>query len=189
MRAFKAFKKDMTCTLGSGTYQYSENKTYKETRAQAHEAGFHCAKYILDCFRYYSDSNDTIICPVEALGDIDEDGSDTKISCTEMKIGTRLTAEQIVFEAIKYLAKHPRFEDIRNVSRDQGQSNGRFCIVRGKDPVAAGSKGTVLGLLKEKPRSKQIEAIALYKVDGKKIKKGRYYDITGKEVKVDAEKS
>lgn len=188
MRAFKAFNSDMSCTLGSGKYKYAENKTYTEDRAQAHEAGFHCAKYILDCFRYYPETKETIVCPVEALGDIDEDGTDTKISCTEMKVGSRLTHEEIVFEAIKYLAKHPKFLDIKNVREEQGQSKGIFCIVRGKDPKAAGSKGTVLGLIKEKARSKQIEAIAIYTVDGKKIKKGRYYDISGKEVKV-AQKS
>ena len=90
MRAFKAFRKNMTCTMGNGVYQYAENKTFTEDRAQAHESGFHCAEYILHCFNYYSAGKDTIVCPVEALGDIDEDGSDTKISCTVMKVGQKM---------------------------------------------------------------------------------------------------
>ncbi len=183
MRAFKAFNKDMSCTLGQGRYQYAENTTYQEDKAQAHETGFHCAEYILDCFRYYTCTKDAVVCPVEALGDIDEDGNDTKISCTVMKIGTRLKPEEIVFEAIRYLAKHPKFKDIKNVHAEQGKSSDLYCIVRGKHPMAAGSKGTVLGLIKEKARSKNIEAIAIYTVDGKQIKENRYYDIAGEEVK------
>lgn len=189
MRAFKAFRKNMTCTMGNGVYQYAENKTFTEDRAQAHESGFHCAEYILHCFNYYSAGKDTIVCPVEALGDIDEDGSDTKISCTVMKVGQKMDPESIVFEALKYLAKHPKFEDEKNVSTETGYRHGMYSIVRGKNPKAAGDIGTVLGFLKEKPKSKQIEAMAIYTVDGKKFKKGRYYDITGKEVKTDDEKS
>lgn len=183
MRAFKAFNKDMSCTLGNGRFKYAENTTYEESRAQAHETGFHCAEYILDCYRYYSCNRDTIVCPVEADGDIDEDGYDTKISCTRMTIGQRLTPEEIVFEAIKYLAKHPRFKDSKNIHAEKGSDSGLYCIVRGKNPVAAGGKGTVLGLIKERKRSKTIEALAIYTVDGKSFKNNQYYDIEGKEVK------
>lgn len=177
MRAFKAFHKDMTCTRGRGSYQYKENTVYREDKAQAHETGFHCAEYILDCYQYYPKDKDTIICPVEASGDIDEDGHDTKISCTVMAIGERLTREAIVFEAMKYLAKHPKFKDDDNIKTEKGKDSF-FCIVRGKDPVAAGTKGTVLGLMKEDSR-RRITAMAIYKVNGKDIKAGKYYNIDG----------
>lgn len=179
MRAFKAFNKNMTCTLGKGTYQYEEGKTYREDKAQAHETGFHCASYILDCFSYYSKSSSTIVCPVEASGDIDEDGSNTKISCTVMTIGKRMSCEEIVFEAIRYIAKHPRFKD-KHIHENKGRDE-YFCIVRGTNPIAAGSKGTVLGFIKENPRH-IIQAVAIYKVNGRQYKAGRYYDINGEEV-------
>lgn len=181
MRAFKAFNKDMTCTLGSGSYQYKENTTYREEKAQAHETGFHCAEYILDCYQYYGKHKDPVICPVEASGDIDEDGNDTKISCTVMTIGSRLTREEIVFEAMKYLARHPKFQDKHNNIHSEKGKDDIFCIVLGKDPVAAGSKGTVLGLMKENSKH-QITAMAIYKVNGREIKAGRYYNINGEEV-------
>lgn len=179
MRAFKAFNKNMICTLGSGSYQYKENSIYSTDMAQAHETGFHCAAYILDCYRYYPKSKDTIICPVEATGDIDEDGSDTKISCTVMKIGKRLTAEQIVFEALLYLKNHPKFND-RNIHQDKGKDDF-FCIVRGRNPIAAGSKGTVLGFIEENSRH-EVTGLAIYKVGCEGIQPGRYYDLEGKEV-------
>lgn len=180
MRAFKAFNKNMTCTHGSGSYQYKENTIYTEERAQAHEAGFHCASYILDCFNYYPKSADTVICPVEALGDIDEDGNDTKISCTVMKIGRRLTCEKIVCHALLYIQQHPQFHDAKNIHLNRGRDSF-FCIVRGKDPIASGTKGTVLGYIVENSK-KEITALAVYKVDGKKLKPGRYYNVEGKEV-------
>lgn len=181
MRAFKAFNADMSCTLGKGKYQYAENMTFTEPKAQAHEAGFHCAEYILDCLRYYPESWDIVICPVEALGDIDEDGQDTKISCTILKVGRKLTWEEVVLEAIRYLVKHPKFQDPQ-IKIEKGRSNDAFCIVRGKSPVAAGTKGTVLGMIQETAGGK-VRAIAIYKVNGKEIRPGRYYDIDGKEVK------
>ena len=179
MRAFKAFNKNMTCTHGSGSYQYKENSIYSTEMAQAHETGFHCAAYILDCYRYYPKSKDTIICPVEALGDIDEDGDDTKISCTVMKIGRRLTPEQIVFEALLYLKNHPKFND-RNIHQDAGKDDF-FCIVRGRNPIASGSKGTVLGFIEENSRH-EVTGLAIYKVGCEGIQPGRYYDLEGKEV-------
>lgn len=185
MRAFKAFNADMSCTLGRGKYQYAEGMTFTESKAQAHEYGFHCAEYILDCLKYYSASRDIVICPVEALGDIDEDGQDTKISCTILKVGMRLTWYEVVFEAIRYLVNHPKFKDPQ-ISREKGESSGLYCIVRGESPIAAGAKGTILGMIRENSRGK-VQSIAIYKVDGKNIKPGRYYDIDGKEVK-DAEK-
>lgn len=180
MRAFKAFNKNMTCTHGHGSYQYEEGKTYREDKAQAHSTGFHCASYILDCYQYYAKSKDTVICPVEALGDIDEDGNDTKISCTVMKIGKRLTAEQIVFEAMRYMKSHPKYSDVKNVHKDKG-SDSFFCIVRGKDPAASGTKGTVLGLIRENSRH-NITGLAIYKVGCDGIRPGRFYNLEGKEV-------
>ena len=179
MRAFKAFNENMTCTLGKGVYQYQEGRTYREDKAQAHETGFHCASYILDCFSYYPKSSSTIVCPVEASGDIDEDGSNTKISCTVITIGKRLSCEGIVLEAIRYIAKHPRFKD-KHIHENKGRDD-YFCIVRGTNPIAAGSKGTVLGLIKENMRHK-IQALAIYKIDGTILKAGHYYDINGEEV-------
>ena len=151
MRAFKAFNADMSCTLGRGKYQYAEGMTFTESKAQAHEYGFHCAEYILDCLKYYSASKDTVICPVEAQGDIDEDGKDTKISCTILKVGQRLTWEEVVLEAIRYLIKHPKYQDPQ-IKTEEGRSNGAYCIVRGRSPIAAGVNGTVLGMIQENSR-------------------------------------
>ena len=180
MLAFKAFNRDMTCTLGKGVFKYEIGKTYEENKAQAHNTGFHCAEYVLDCLNYYS-LDSCRICAVEAEGDIDEDGSDTKIACTKLTILRELTTEEIVFEALKYQAKHPRFTDNKHTSYKKAYGSGQFVIVRGKNPVAAGKKGTVLGIIREKQGSKVVKALAIYTVDEKGIKSKTYYDVEGKE--------
>lgn len=186
MRAFKAFNKDMTCTLGKGRYQYRIGGTYLEDRAQAHQTGFHAAEYILDCLSYYN-FNSCRICEVEAAGDIDEDGSNTKIACTNLTILRELSKEEVILEAMRYLAHHPRFKDPEYVTRNEGKANKGLIIVRGKHPAAAGREGDILGLMEE--RGGKLKAVAIYTVGRGEIEPGVYYDIDGKEVKKGAEKS
>ena len=52
--------------------------------------GFHCAANPLDCLSYYPDIQKSEYYIVDAGGDIDEDGDDSKISCTELNILKRL---------------------------------------------------------------------------------------------------
>ena len=180
MKAFKAFHKNMTCTLGKGTFRYKIGETYTEDRAQAHQTGFHCAEYVLDCLSYYRLDN-CRICEVEAEGDIDEDGRDSKIACTKITIIRELSIEEIVFEAMKYQAKHPRFADNKHTFMKKAYGAGSFVIVRGKNPVAAGELGTVLGIIQEKQGSRVVKALGIYTIDGEEFKENTYYDVEGKE--------
>ncbi len=186
MRAFKAFNKNMTCTLGKGTFKYELGKTYTEDRAQAHNTGFHSAEYILDCLNYYNLQN-CRICEVEAAGDIDEDGDDTKIASTRITLIRELSREEIVLEAMKYLVRHPHFKDIKYVARNKGEARTGLIIVRGRRPLAAGKTGDILGLMEE-GKGKKVSAVAIYTVGRGRIKAGRYYDIDGKEIESVKEK-
>ena len=186
MRAFKAFNKDMTCTQGKGKYQYRIGGTYSEDRAQAHQTGFHAAEYILDCLSYY-DFKSCRICEVEAAGDIDEDGINTKIACTNLTVLRELSREEVVLEAMRYLLRHPRFTDHKHVARDKGRAEKGLIIVRGKRPVAAGEEGDILGFMEEAKGG--LEAAAIYTVGRGDIRPGVYYDIDGREVKRSAEES
>lgn len=185
MRAFKAFNKDMTCTLGKGKYQYRIGGTYTEDRAQAHQTGFHAAEYVLDCLTYYN-FNTCRICEVEATGDIDEDGDNTKIACTHLTVLRELSREEVILEAMRYLAHHPHFEDRTYVVRNRGKADKGIIIVRGAHPAAAGKSGDILGLMEE--RRGKLKAVAIYTVGHGDIEPGVYYDIDGKEVKKGAEK-
>lgn len=172
MIAYKGFNKDMTCHFGKGIFQYEVGKTYTEKYADAHERGFHCAQNPLDCLKWYGDRQDKI-CIVEAAGDISEDGRDTKIACTKMKILRELTRHEFVCECIKYIARHPDLEHTR-VNNDKGTPINGFVIVKGKDPKAKGKDGDILGLLKTEGNA--VTAAAVYVV-GEDVKADTYKGI------------
>ena len=81
----KGFNKDMKCR----GFQYEEGKEYDEPIAKACGAGFHFCENPIDVLRYY-DPNSSVYHKVEGSGDIDRDGSDSKIACTHIKIGARI---------------------------------------------------------------------------------------------------
>ena len=81
MIAYKGFNPGLICK----NYQFEMgiNRT-KEANCRAN--GFHCAANPLDCLSYYPDIHSSEYYIVDAGGDIDEDGDDSKISCTELNI-------------------------------------------------------------------------------------------------------
>lgn len=103
MKAYKGFKKDLTC-LG---YKFNEDGINKTDQANCRKNGFHCAENPMDCLDYYSDWKNSVYYEVDAAGDIDEDEIDSKISCTEMQLVKRLTIEQLLFEGLIYMVEHP----------------------------------------------------------------------------------
>ena len=117
---------------------------------------------------------------VLADGDIDEDGQDSKISCTRLKLIKRLNLEEFIAHSLRYLMEHPKSEEHYLVSHDKGEARNGFAIVRGKEPYAGGRLGDVLGLAKEEAGSNEISEIGLFVVDGKEILPDVWYDVTGK---------
>ena len=85
MIAYKGFLPGLICR----GYQFRMGLNVTEKANCAHN-GFHCAEDPLDCLRYYGDINHAEYYIVDAGGDIDEDGVDSKISCTELTILKRL---------------------------------------------------------------------------------------------------
>ena len=67
MKGYKAFYKDLTCR----GFQFEVGKEYKHTgKIKPCESGFHFCKSLADCYNFYSMSEDTRICEVEALGEV-----------------------------------------------------------------------------------------------------------------------
>ena len=67
MKGYKAFYKDLTCR----GFQFEIGKEYKHTgKIKPCESGFHFCKSLADCYNFYSMSEDTRICEVEALGEV-----------------------------------------------------------------------------------------------------------------------
>ena len=176
--AYKAFNKDLTCTLGRGKFQYEEGKWFEEKEANCIRNGFHCAENPLDCLNYYGDMEKAVYYIVLADGDINEDGTDSKISCTRIKLVKRLTLVEFVAHALNFLYDHPERESSHTVS-ERGTAWKSFVIVRGKEPIAKGEAGTVIGLLKEEQESCIITEIGLYTVGEQGIKPGVWYNIRG----------
>lgn len=72
MKGFKAFNKDLKCL----DFQYEIGQTYEiDGEIECCKKGFHFCKELSDCYRFYETSDDTRICEVEALGDIETNDS------------------------------------------------------------------------------------------------------------------
>ena len=82
MIAYKGFQKDLKCR-GFQFQEYGINETEK---ANCRQNGFHCAENPLDCLCYYPNWKNSVYYIVDASGDLDEDGEDSKISCTKMRL-------------------------------------------------------------------------------------------------------
>ena len=181
MKAYKGFNKGLTCR----GYQFKADEVNVTKEANCVRNGFHCAENPLDCLSYYPSWNSSEYWIVDAGGDVHEDGSDTKISCTELKLIRKLSLNEFLIESIQYMNDHPFREWTNHVQKDKGSAskNKKFVLVRGKNPIAKGEKGTKIGLIREYKRNRKICEVGLYTVDGVNIKANTYYNVAGEEVK------
>lgn len=180
--AYKAFHKDLSCTAGGARFQYELGKWNEEPEANCAHNGFHCAENPLDCLSYYPHWENSVYYMVLADGDIDEDASDSRISCTRMKLVKQLNLPEFIAHSLQYICEHPLRKVHNNrVQTERGEAYRGFTVVRGKAPLAKGRKGDVLALLKEEMDSKKIAEAGIYVVDGKNILPDVWYDIHGKQ--------
>lgn len=180
MIAFKGFNKDLVCTMGKGRFQYEAGKTYKEDSAKCASTGFHCVEEPIEVLRWYKNDSSRY-CIVEAGGDVNEDGSD-KISCTEMKILKEITLQQLGAFECRWLQEHAERKCSSYVKRDSARDDGTgIVLVRGKNPKAAGAKGSTLFLLREGKKTKDIEEIGIFQVDGLEYMPDTYYRVDGRK--------
>lgn len=172
MLGYKGFNKGLRC-MG---YQYKMGLNVTE-KAKAVAYGFHYAEDPLDCLTYYPDMNSSEYYIVDGTGDIDEDGRDSKIACTELTILKKLTKEEFVLHALAYVADHPKRQRNSKVCKDKGIAEHLgFVIVTGADPLAKGKKGDILAFAKEDADGNVLE-VAMVTVDGRQVKAGRWYSI------------
>lgn len=148
MFVYKMFSPGLICR----GYQFKEGLNTCE-RATCVKEGFHAAENPLDCLSYYSnfDGSECWLCYAD--GDVHEDGSDTKISCTRLEILRRMSKVDFVYEAVRYILEHPKRplsplvtackkRTVATVNR-----NG-FAIAVGESPQArAAHDGDIIALL------------------------------------------
>lgn len=177
MIAYKGFEPGLICR--GYQFQMGLNVTDK---ANCRCNGFHCAENPLDCLTYYSDMSRSEYCLVDAGGDVDEDGCDSKISCTELTILKKLTRKEFFLHALAYMMDHPGRKCGGKVNRKIGSAGeNSFVIVRGADPIAKGGHNSILAFAKEEPGTGKIVQITLTCVDGKRAKPNVWYDVELKE--------
>lgn len=184
MLAYKGFNKEMQATLGKGTFQFEPGKNYEETECKCARNGFHCAEDPLCVLSYYG-GMDARFFIVSADGDINQDGCESRISCTRLKLIKEINRIELAAHACKYMEKYPEREiQSRYLSWDAGacRKKGDFIIVRGKHPRAAGVKGSYFFLVKEEKKNRKISAIYPVYVDGEEIKENTYYGLRGERL-------
>ena len=172
MIAYKGFNPGLIC-IG---YQFIMGKNVTE-KANCRENGFHCAENPLDCLTYYPDMDKSEYYVVNAGGDLDEDGEDSKISCTELTILKKLTREEFFLHSLAYMMNRPLRKWHYCVRKNKSEAQNGYAVVRGIDPVARGGMGDILAFAKENADGKRIEQIALARVDGKKLRPGIWYGV------------
>lgn len=128
-----------------------------EPEANCKRNGWHAAEDPLDCLTYYHDEKNSELWVCDAGGDIDEDGVDSKVSCTHLRLIKRLTLEEFVIHAIAYMLRHPERR------KREAFHHGSIHIVCGPTPKASGKAGDVLGLLQERDGRR---GVAVFTVDG-----------------------
>ncbi len=182
--AYKAFNPDLSCTSGGNKFQYVLGKWNEESEANCAQNGFHCALNPLDCLTYYPDWDKAVYYMVLVDGDIHEDAYDSRISCTRMRLLRQLTLGEFVAESMTYIINHPYLKSNSRILNDEGIVNlhNKFVIVRGKNPIAKGKLGTILGLIKESATGKDIVEAGIYGVEGNKIFPDKWYSVEGKIV-------
>ena len=116
IKSYKGFNKDMTCK----GFQYEEGKEYETEKAECCETGFHACEYPLDCFSYYS-PNESVFHEVEQDGELDREGSNTKVASTKIKIGASINIAGIVKAAIEYTTQRAKKEN--GSDKDYGASS------------------------------------------------------------------
>lgn len=174
MKAYKAFDKDLSCTSGGNRFQYQLEKWNEEPEANCAENGFHCAENPLDCLTYYSDWDNARYFAVEAVGDIDEDAADSKISCTRMMLLQELDMETFLKAAVAYIRKHPlrkygcHSKKIQAVKNSGAAVQEGGLIVRGLHPEAIAASGALIVLIKEDAAGNIERAVMFRGIEGQR---------------------
>ena len=139
---------------------------------------------ILDCLNWYTLDGKNRFFRCEAGGSIDEEEGCSMVVSTELTLKEELNLTEIAFAAMRYIIEHPK-RDWRVITsgvcvqEDDAEAIGtdKIAIARGKNPVVAGNRGTVIGLILENADG-EIIAASIRKVDDVQTKDSQYYTLT-----------
>ena len=99
IKGFKGFDKNLKCR----DYQFEIEKDFiHEGEVKACESGFHFCENPLDVFNYYSPAASRFA-EVEGSGDINTDGSDSKVAVSRLSIKGELTLNGLINAGVKFI--------------------------------------------------------------------------------------
>ena len=195
MKAFKGFKKDMTC-LG---FQFEEGKTYElpeGEEAKLCESGFHACEMPLDVFSYYPPA-DSVYHAVDLENVSDERRDDSKVCASKIKIGAKLDIAGIVKAQIEYIKERAHEVEGGHASEEQGAASATgsqgAASATGKESVAMAcgyqgkakaAQGCVIFLVERgewNGETYPILAANAAIVDGERIKADTWYTLVNGE--------
>lgn len=165
MRVYKGFNKDMTCTCGSGKYQYEIGRKESSEGSKTRRTGFHASENPLECMNWYKYDGKNIICLCEAEG-VDEENSDV-MCAKELTPIRKLGVTELAVAIMSYMYEHPlrdcRHKDEYVHAGDEETEAATICIARGKNPRAKVGSGGIIGLIEE--MDGKIERLKLIKIE------------------------
>jgi hypothetical protein len=95
IKGYKAMNSDMTCC----GFKFTVGETYQTSKISMCSEGFHFCETLFDVYNYYEKSANTIICEIEALGEILKEGD--KSVTDKIKIIRRLNDKELLNTWIK----------------------------------------------------------------------------------------
>ena len=96
--AYKGFDKNWTCR----GYQYTVGEVHEhKNKTEVCVSGFHACEYPLDVFKYYAPAQ-SVFAIVEASGDLDRKGDDSKIASSKLTVKGEIGIAGLVKAAIEY---------------------------------------------------------------------------------------
>ena len=98
MKAYKGFKRDMTCR----GFQYKEGETYHTDEANLCASGFHACEYPLDVLAYYP-PNSSVYHEVELDEVSDERKYDSKVCAKTIRVSARMDIASLVKASVEYI--------------------------------------------------------------------------------------
>ena len=126
MKGYKAFNAGWKCR----DFQYEIGKTYELPEGQELkmcECGFHFCRNPIDVFGYYDMTDDVLIAEVEALGEIQQEG--TKYCTDKIRIVKEFTRKQLKALILdgKYNTGKNNTGDYNSGDRNSGSYNSGYC--------------------------------------------------------------
>lgn len=183
MTVYKATHADMSCTMGKGEFGYRVGTPAEAEKSKCGSTGLHACEYVLDCTAYYGLGDGNRFFLAEAGGDIAEDGTDTRISCTRLTLLRELSNREIAGQAMVYMVLHPKREGwearrhMLEAARDRAQARqpDGIAIARGRHPAAMGVAGSHIGLVREEDGA--ITGARLFTVGRDGVRPGIWYTL------------